>query len=302
MRVFVTGGTGFVGREVLKQLVAAGHTPRVLVRDKGQKKLPALAGIETAPGDILKPKTLSAALEHCDAVIHLVGIIREFPARGITFERLHVEATRNLIAAASQHKISRFIHMSANGSRENAATAYHFTKWRAEQAVRESEFAWTIFRPSLIYGRHDQFINMLAMQVRRLPTIPVIGDGQYRLSPVAVEDVAHGFVEALSLEASVAKSFNCGGPQTVTYDQLLDAVATALGRPSPLKLHHPLWMMRPVIRILEGFSAFPITSGQLTMLLEGNACDPQAWCEAFALRLTPLDEGLSRMLTAERPT
>jgi len=297
MRVFVTGGTGFVGREILQQLAAAGHTVRALVRGEGQKRLPELAGLEFAPGDALEPKTLSGALEGCDAVIHLIGIIREFPARGITFERLHVEATRNLLTAASQQQVPRFIHMSANGSRENAATAYHFTKWRAEHAVRESDFAWTVFRPSLIYGRRDQFINMLAEQVRKLPVIPVIGDGQYRLSPVAVEDVARGFVASLSQDKAISQCYDCGGPQTLTYDQLLDAVAAALGRTPPHKLHHPVWLMQPVIRMLEGFSAFPITTEQLTMLLEGNTCDPQAWRTDLALELTHLDEGLKRMLS-----
>jgi len=299
MQVFVTGGSGFVGQEMLRQLVAAGHSVRVLLRAGSQGKLSQFERIEIVSGDVTEPSSLEGVLEGCDAVIHLVGIIREVPARGVTFQRLHVEATRNILAAACRQKIDRFVHMSANGAREAADTPYHRTKWQAEQAVRASGLRWTIFRPSLIYGRHDQFINMVAEQIRRLPLVPVIGDGRYRLSPVAVEDVARGFVKALELPETEGESFCCGGDEALSYNELLDAVAVALGRTPPGKLHHPLWLMRPVIRMLEGFSAFPITRDQLTMLLEGNTCNPAAWSAAFGFKPTPLVEGLKAMLAEE---
>jgi len=296
MRIFVTGGTGFVGQEVLRQLVTAGHQVKALVREGSATKLTQHEQVESVPGDVTDAASLESVLAGCDAVIHLVGIIREFPSRGVTFERLHVEATRNMLAAAQNQQVSRFLHMSANGSREMANTAYHRTKWLAEEAVRTSGLAWTIFRPSLIFGRHDQFINMLAAQVRLLPAVPVIGDGRYRLSPVAVEDVAGGFVRALANKGAEGESYCCGGTETLNYDQLLDAVAKAMGHRPPTKLHHPLWLMQPMIRMLEGFSAFPITRDQLAMLLEGNVCDPQPWKEALELSLTPLEQGLERML------
>lgn len=296
MRVFVTGGTGFVGQEVLRQLVAEGHRVRALIREGSEHKLAQHEQVETVPGDVNDAASLESGLADCDAVIHLVGIIREFPSRGVTFERLHVEATRYMLAAAQKQQVARFLHMSANGSREAANTTYHRTKWLAEEAVRASGLAWTIFRPSLIFGRHDQFINMLASQIRMLPAVPVIGDGSYRLSPVAVEDVASGFVRALSNKGSEGESYCCGGTEVLSYDQLLDAVARALGHKPPIKLHHPLWLMQPMIRMLEGISAFPITRDQLAMLLEGNVCDPQPWRDALDISLTPLEQGLDRML------
>ena len=296
MQIFVTGGSGFVGQEILRQLVAAGHSVRVLVRQDPGSRLPQLPEIEVVVGDVTEAASLEGKLEGCDAVIHLVGIIREFPSRGITFERLHVEATRHVVDAARRQGVSRYLQMSANGSREKGETAYHRTKWRAEQYVRESSLQWTIFQPSLIYGAHDQFINMLAEQVRKLPAVPVPGDREYRLSPVAVADVATSFVSALTNSLSVGESYACGGPDTLSYLQLLDAIAAALGRPAPAKLKHPLWLMKPMINMLEGFSAFPITRDQLTMLLEGNVCDPRPWQAAFALDLTPLAKGLTEML------
>ncbi|NIQ96450.1 MAG: NAD(P)H-binding protein, partial [Desulfuromonadales bacterium] len=114
------------------------------------------------------------------AVIHLVGIIREFPGKGVTFKKLHTEATRNALAAAAECGVGRFLQMSANGTRANADTGYHQTKWQAEEAVRSSSLDWTIFRPSLIYGKDGEFVTMMKELVSKLPVVPVIGDGKYR--------------------------------------------------------------------------------------------------------------------------
>lgn len=302
MKVFISGGTGFVGHEVVRQLLEAGYDVRALAREGAQGKLAAAERLETVTGDVCRAETLKEAMAGCDAVIHLVGIIREFPSRGVTFVRQHVDATRNMLAAAREQGITRFLHMSANGTRKKAKTAYHRSKWQAEEAVRASDLDWTIFRPSLIYGKHDQFINMLSEQIRKLPVVPVLGNGRYRLSPVAVDDVARSFVLALENEKSIGEVFCCGGPDVVSYDQLLDEVAAALGRTQPTKLHHPLWLMQPMIRMLEGLSAFPVTSDQLTMLLEGNTCDPQPWSQFFELKPTPLQKGLREMLAVAGAT
>ena len=294
MKVFLTGGTGFVGSEVLRQLVAAGHAVRCLVRAGSEGKLAVREGVEVHRGDATEPETLKGALEGCDAVIHLVGIIREFPGKGITFRKLHFEATRNMVAAAESQGVNRYLQMSTNGTRENASTPYHRTKWQAEEAVRASSLAWTIFRPSLIFGPGDAFVNMLADMMRKLPVLPVIGDGKYRMSPVAVEDVAASFVKALTLPDMVGKTFHCCGPQSYTYDEVLDLIGAALGKQHVPKLHHPVFLMKPVVALLESFPAFPLTSSQMTMLLEGNECDPKEWAEAFGITPAPFAEGIRR--------
>jgi len=296
MKVFLTGGTGFVGSEVLRQLAAAGHTPRCLVRRGSEKKLALDSGVEIHHGDVTEPATLKGALKGCDAVIHLVGIIREFPGRGITFEQMHTAATRHMVAAAKEQGVRRYLQMSANGTRENAATAYHRTKWAGEEAVRASGLAWTIFRPSLIFGPQDAFVNMIAGMIRSLPVVPVLGDGRYRMSPVAVEDVAAGFVRALVHPETAGRTFHCCGPDSHSYDEIIDLVGAALGRTRPGKLHHPLFLMKPMIALLEAIPQFPVTSGQLKMLLEGNVCDPADWAAAFDLTPTPFAEGVKRYL------
>lgn len=296
MKVFLTGGTGFVGNEVLRQLVAAGHTARCLIRPGSEGRLTVRAGVEVRHGDVIEPETLVGALAGCDAVIHLVGIIREFPGKGVTFKRLHCEATRNMVEAAESQGVKRYLQMSANGTRQNADCPYHQTKWQAEEAVRASGLDWTIFRPSLIFGAGDAFVNMLAEMMRKLPVMPVIGDGQYRMSPVAVEDVAASFVKALALRETIGKTFHCGGPASHSYDQILDRIGAALGKKKVVKLHHPVLLMKPVVALFESIPAFPLTSSQLTMLLEGNECDPAEWAAAFGITPLAFSEGIRRYL------
>lgn len=294
MKVFVTGGSGFVGAEVIRQLLAAGHTVRSLVHSR--KAVSNEAGLELWPGDATRPETLQGALAGCDAIIHLIGIIREFPDKQVTFQRLHVDATRNILAVAKEQGIRRYLHMSANGTRPDGVAEYHKTKWAAEELVRAAGLDSTIFRPSLIFGPGDAFVNMLAAIIRRTPIVPVIGDGEYRMTPVAVGNVATGFVRALTQPESIGEIYHCGGPQTFTYNQLLDEIARALGRSGITRIHQPVLMMRSLSALLEGMSFFPITSGQLTMLLEGNVCDPQPWAQTFAVELTPFGNGIRQYL------
>lgn len=294
MKVFVTGGSGFVGSEIIRQLLAAGHEVRALARSR--KTATAEAGLEFWPGDATEPETLKGALAGCEAIIHLIGIIREFPDKQITFQRLHIDATRNILAAAQEQGIRRYLHMSSNGTRRDGVAEYHKTKWAAEELVRASGLDTTIFRPSVIFGPGDAFVNMLATIIRRTPIVPVIGDGEYQMAPVAVANVATGFVRALTQPESIGEIYHCCGPQAFTYNQILDEIARALGRHGITRIHQPVLMMRSLSALLEGMSFFPITNGQLTMLLEGNVCDPQPWAQTFAIELTPFGEGIRQYL------
>ncbi len=292
MKVFVTGGTGFVGSAVLRQLTAAGHAVRVLVRPGSETKLATPQALEIYPGDATDPESLTAALQGCDAVIHLVGIIREFPARGITFERLHVEATRHVLAAAVAQGVTRYLHMSSNGTGPTATTGYHRTKWQAEEAVRGSKLDWTIFRPSLIFGQGGEFVTLLADLIRKMPVVPVIGDGQYRMQPVAVEQVAESFVRALTLPATIGQTYHLGGGQSYSYDEILDLTGQAIGRDHVAKMHQPLFMVKPMIKLMEHADRFPITADQVEMLLAGNVCDTTAWTATFGIRPTSYAEAI----------
>lgn len=295
-RVFITGGTGFVGRAVIHALRAEGYTVRCLVRRGSERDLQGLGAIERIEGDVLVGPGLEADMAGCEAVVHLVGIIREHPALGVTFERIHTLGTRNVLAAAAAAGVRRFLHMSALGTRPGARSRYHQTKWAAEEAVRASGLAWTIFRPAVIYGPGDGFVSLLARMVRRLPAVPVIGRGQNRLQPVPVEQVADGFARALQRPATEKQVYEVGGPDAVTMVELLDLIGRALGRRRVRKVCIPLGLMRPLARLLHPLPGFPVTPEQLVMLEEDNVCDPRPFQAAFGLPPVPLAAGLERLL------
>jgi uncharacterized protein YbjT (DUF2867 family) len=296
-RVFITGGTGFVGRAVIQALRAEGYAVRCLVRRGSEPDLRGFGAIERVEGDVMARQTLDDGLAGCDAVVHLVGIIRERPAIGSTFERVHVQGTQNVVGAAAAAGVRRYLHMSALGTRAGARSRYHRTKWAAEEAVRSSPLPWTIFRPSIVYGPGDEFVTMLRGMIEGLPVVPVIGSGRQRLQPVPVAQVAQGFARALALEATVKHTYDVGGPDAVSMVELLDMIAAALGRRRRLKVHVPIRLVRPVTQILHRLPGYPLTPDQLLMLEEDNTCDPSAFFSTFGLTPVPLAVGLRALLS-----
>jgi len=293
MRIFIAGGTGFVGAHLVKALREKGHELRLLVHRRGSG---GTDGIHQVEGDVTGLESFEQAVNGCDAVINLVGIIREFPSRGITFDRLHVQATANVLAATRKAGIRRYLQMSALGTRPDAMSRYHQTKFSAEELVRSSGLDATILRPSLIYGPKDAFINMLAGQLRLAPVMPVIGSGMYRLQPIHADDVARCFALALEMPETIGQCYELCGNNRLSYVELLDAVASAMGRPAPFKPHVPLGLMKLIIPVMQHIPQFPITMDQLQMLVEENICDGR-WQEAFRFEPTDFKEGIRRYLS-----
>jgi NADH dehydrogenase len=289
-RVLLTGSRGFVGSAVLPRLLAE----RVQVVSVSRH----LRGGEVPPGVIQVAADVAGDkwqrwCEGCDAAIHLVGIIREVPRGGVTFDRVHREATERVIAACRSLGIRRLVHMSALGARAGAATAYHRSKWQAEEAVRASELDWTIFRPSMIFGPGDGLSRTVVPALRRLPVFPVFGDGMYRVQPVAVEEVAHCLVTALTRPETVGETYELGGPEALTYNELLRRLAEAL-RLRRIFVHVPVAAARAAVSVLQLFPSAPITREQLTMLLEGSTCDATAAALTFGVSQVRYPAGVSR--------
>ena len=295
MRVLVTGGSGFVGNRVVAELLARGHQVRALLRPGSEKKLRAAAQVEVVSGEVMSPETVARAAAGCEAAIHLVGIIREFPGRGITFEWLHYEATVTVLEAARAAGVWRYLQMSALGARPAPADPYHTTNHRADEYVRLSGLAYTIFRPSVIYGPEDQSLNLFARQIRSFPVYPVIGDGRYQMQPVPVWTVAQAFARALELPDTENRLYEVGGPEPLTFNEIIDTLAAVLGR-RVVKVHLPVWTMRLAAGMFGRFAWFPLTSGQLRMLLEGNTCDPTDFYRDYGLTPISFQEGLARYL------
>jgi NADH dehydrogenase len=295
MRVLVTGASGFVGNWVVAELLARGHEVRALVRPGSEKKLKDRDRVEVVPGDVLDEAAVTRAVMGEDAVVHLVGIIREFPRRGISFERLHVEATHKVVDAARTAKVKRYLQMSALGARPAPADAYHTSNFRADEYVRASGLTYTIFRPSVIYGPGDQSLNLFVRQIKAHRLFPVIGDGLYRMQPVAVWTVAQAMALALELPHTQNRVYEVGGPQPLTFDELIKSLAFEVRRRIKL-VHLPVGPVRLAAFLLGRFAWFPLTSGQLRMLLEGNTCDPAPFYQDFGLPPIPFKDGLIRYL------
>jgi len=294
MLVALTGGTGFVGRHIAATLRGRGHHVRALTRDPARAGVLSERGVELVPGDLRDGKALERLVHGADAVIHLVGIIGERGAE--TFSAVHVDGTGAVLAAARGARVPRFVHMSAVGARDvPGATRYHRTKWQAEELVRRSGLSYVVFRPSIVNGPESAPLRVLVRLHRWSPAVPVFGDGGFPTQPVWIDDVALAF--ALAAERSeLAGEFELGGPQVLTYEELLLAVGRASGHSRPL-VHIPLPAARAAVSLLDWLGpAAPITSDQLQMLAEGSATPHNAMTAVFQIEPLAFEAGLKRWL------
>jgi uncharacterized protein YbjT (DUF2867 family) len=302
MKVFVTGASGFVGREILRQLHAAEHSVRILARDRRSLRVhKAEAGhrVEIHPGNVLHAPSLDGAMAGCDAVVHLIGIISEVGES--TFENVHRRGTENMVAGARNAGVKRFLHMSALGTRANAVSRYHQSKWAAEEIVRRSGLDFTIFRPSIIYGPEDQFVNLFARMSRFSPVLPVMGSGRGRFQPVPVADVATCFIRALTEPKSIGQTFDLCGAEIFTLAEVLGQILSVTGR-KRWKLRLPLSVARWQAALLEFIfprllgKPPPLNRDQLVMLEEDNLGNPEPANDLFGLRPIAFREGITRYL------
>lgn len=292
MRILVTGAAGFVGSHVVQHLLARGFEVIGLVHSRAPRW--EHSEVEITKGDMRKPKTLAEALKNANGVAHCVGIIRE--GKGVTFENLVAEGTANLVNEAKKAGIKKFVFISALGTRPNARSRYHRTKWQAEEAIRNSGISYTILRPSIIFGPEDDFINAFAGK-----WIPFPSGGKNLLQPVYVEDVARIVALCFTNERASGKTFELGGPERYEMRQVIAIAEEVFGR----KGFHPpipISILKIIARVLfDSLQKFgwrvPVTSDQLLMLEEPNICSDEALTEiesVFGIKFTSLRDGLKQ--------
>jgi len=298
MKVSLIGGTGFVGTHLVERLIAEDHQPRLLVRPGADPRPTWLGACETVSGEVGDPTALADCLAGSDAVIYLIGILREDPPRGITFEALQHQGVVQTIQAAKAAGVCRFVLMSANGVKPDG-TPYQRTKYLAEEALRGSGLDWTVFRPSVIFGEprgEMEFCTQLKRDIIDSP-LPAplfypgllpFNAGAFELAPVAVADVAAAFCQALSHPETMGQTYTLCGPRAHSWKDILGTIAAASGK-TKLMLPAPALAVQGVAAVLDRFPWFPITRDQIVMLLEGNTCAGDNGFERLGLVPTPFD-------------
>jgi NADH dehydrogenase len=293
MTVLVTGGTGFVGPHVVHALRARELPVRALVRKPEHASRLAAWGVELAQGDVTDSLSLRPAFAGVDTVVHLVAIIK---GSRDDFHRVMVEGTRNVVAAAKEAGVRRFVLASALGLDEHSkdVVPYFAAKWEMERALRESGLEHVIFRPSFVFGKDGGVLPTFVRLARFAPVTPIVGPGTQRLQPIWVEDVAAYYAEALDLPAAANRTFEIGGPDAPTWNEFWDRLKRVLGARRP-SVHVPFTLMRVQAALTENLPGAPVTRDQLTMLeLGDNIVTDAGAVQTFQLSLVPLDEQLRR--------
>jgi NADH dehydrogenase len=289
MRVAIFGATGFVGNYLVRALLGAGHEPSVMVRPGSENKLAQADRCRVTPGDIGSIDAIRETLEDCGAVIYNIGLLKEFPRRGITFEEAHFTGVERVIEAAQAAGVQRFVLMSANGVKQ-PGTPYQETKFRAEELLRSSDLDWTIFQPSVIFGDSggtQEFSHQLYSELVK-PPLPAVAFPGVQMSPVYIDDVVDAFVTALENPDTIGKTYPLGGPEVLGWEEMVRRVAAAAGRDKWF-VTMPLGLMKIGATFFDWLPFFPATRDQLTMLEEGNTADPGIVESLTGRSATPFD-------------
>jgi NADH dehydrogenase len=228
--ILLIGGNGFVGRVLAAQLQAEGYSvllpTRHLASARELRMLPKVYLEEADVHEFDELQELCSRIQPNGAVINLVGVLHDRPAMpyGEIFKAAHVELPKNIITAMQLHGLKRYLHMSALGADSNGPSMYQRSKGDGEAAVKESHLDWTIFRPSVIFGAQDQFINLFAKLTKLLPVMPLAhSDAQFQ--PVGVDDVATAFTKALKMPRTIHQSYDLVGPIVYTMKAIVELAA-----------------------------------------------------------------------------
>ena len=292
--ILVTGATGFVGGHVVHALRADGHDVRCLVRDRRRGERLQSWGCELVEGDVTRPESLQAAAAGCDTIVHLVAIRQGRPEQ---FQRIMIDGTRNLIAAARAAGVQRLVHMSALGTSAETKdlVPYYNAKWEMEQDVKSAGIPYVVFRPTFIFGKDGGILPTFAKLARVAPVTPIVGRGTQRIQPIWADDVGAYFSKAVDLQAATDRTFELGGPDAVTWNEFWERLKRVRGirRPS---VHLPIGLMKVNALVTERLPGdIPLTRDLLKMLEAGdNVVTDTSAVEIFGLPLVSLDEQLRR--------
>ena len=296
MKVFVTGGTGVVGTAAVQQLLERGHTVRLFSRNARKDSEQWAAGVEPHEGSVGDPQSVRGSADGCQAILHIAGIVAESPPE-VTFEKINVAGTQNLVDEAERAGVRRFVYVSSLGA-ERGSSAYHRSKRDGEEIVRRFTGDWLIVRPGNVYGPGDDLISLLLKMVRALPAIPVIDGGDQEFQPIWTSDLAVALARAVERDDLSRQTLELAGEETTSINDLIERFERLTDK-HPARIPLPGWLASAGNKVAELFGAeMPVTEDQLTMLREGNVIGPgklNALTEIFHVRPAPLEMGLAQL-------
>tara|TARA_Y100000588_G_C14156334_1_gene882785 strand:- start:455 stop:1372 length:918 start_codon:yes stop_codon:yes gene_type:complete len=300
MKIAVFGGTGFVGKYLLKSL--SHHDIYTLVRPGSENKINHLENLNIISGSISNNTDLEKTIMNCTAVIYNIGIIREFKSKGITYKKLHYEYAKRVIDQAKKYNIEHVILMSANGVKREG-TGYQTTKYMAEEYLKKSGLNYTIFRPSLIFGKpdndqefctqlRDTMINLPIPAPLFFPGLNIFKAAQFKMSPIHVENIADFFVKSIMDNQHYMKIYELGGIQSYNWKQIITTISLALNK-TKWMIPAPADLIKILAFLFDRFKLFPITRDQVVMLLEGNTCQSEELFNKF--EITPIEFSIKNL-------
>jgi NADH dehydrogenase len=266
-RVLVTGASGFIAGHLLPRLASRGHRVRAMWRGREGLGRTSAPGIEWVEGDVTRPETLDRAAFECDVIVHLAGC--NASVTGASLELVNVTGTRNLLSAGLDAGVQRVVYVSALGASPTGG-AYYRSRFQAEDAVMSSGVEHVILRPAVVYGPSDHFVTSIIALLRRLPVFPMLGDGTFRLQPIAVEDLVDALTQSVERPDVEGGLYELAGPDQISFTNIVRTVGELAGLSRPI-VPLPDQIASPMTRLVRsaGFST-PFTREQLDVLRSGS--------------------------------
>ncbi|MHB8377617.1 MAG: SDR family oxidoreductase [Dehalococcoidia bacterium] len=296
--IFVSGGTGFVGSAVVRELLRRAQPVAVLGRDAAKVRERCGEQVEPRVGDVRDPETLAGAMAGAEVVVNAV----QFPnspienrRKGWTFEDVDLKGTRNQVDAAKAAGVRRFVYVSGVGAARDADKHWFRYKWEAETYLRDSGLEWVIVRPTWVYGPGDVSLNRFLGFARLLPFIPMFGSGEQAMQPVFIDDVGRVLADAALLPEAANTLFELGGPDVMTMNEVVKTALDVQGKKRPL-LHQPAAVGKFVGTLASVLPSPPLSADAIDFITEPAVSDNTKLIAVLHPALTPLREGLATYL------
>ncbi len=297
--ILVTGGTGLVGAAVVKELVRRGKPVTVMSRSASSvaERFPGL-DIDARQGDVTDQSSLAGAFANVETVVNCVQFPNspiENKGKGWTFEQVDYLGTVHQIAAAKAVGVSRFVYVSGVGAAEDAEKHWFVSKWKAEEAVRQSGIVHVIVRPTWVYGPEDVALNRFVGFARRLPFVPSFGSGQQIMQPIFIDDLGRILADAVDKPEADNQTFEAGGPDRLSMDDVVKTALEIAGKKRPI-LHQPAAIGKLMATFLQVLPGPPLTPDSIDFITNEAIADDATLKRVFAPKLTPLRAALATYL------